>query len=1020
MSRWADARARRRADRWERRGEDAYFAGDLAAAEKHFADASALRRQLFGERAEAVASSLNWLGRVAQDRGDPDAAERLFAGALAAADDDRSPEAGNAWNNLGRLAFAQGRLDEAVERYGRARAALEASRVDGDPRGAVAVVLNNLGTVHQAAGNLDDALACYTEALSVARSGNPGLAITATNNIGGVHHLRGELDAAAEDYSAAIEAARVGALPAAGGVALGNLGHVRLDQGDLVGAVTCYEGALAVTTAVAGATSATAADQHANLARAHLARGDVQRAAEYAHRALAIDTEGAPDSAGHARDLHVLVEIATATGDLGEALRLARRALQIHERIAPGSIGVANSLNNVGLVHHDRGELRRALDLYERALAILDVVAPNALDTATVRNNAGAVLRVLGDDRGALALYRRALEIDRAVAPHSPRTAVDLSNVGTLRFHTGDVQEGLALLTEAAELDLRAAPGSLAAAAALANLAWVQLSTGDVAAAESSVGRALAIDEALAPRSDRIVNDLTVMADVHRRRGRPDDELRCLRRAAEVVEDLRWRTGVTPQAREQALAERYHALHRLVTTLLAVRDPARRGDHVREAFEVADRARGRVAAEMIAESGPTAAARPDDPLPALRATERRLRAELGATYRRTPDPAPAVLQDRHRLEDALEEVGEQMHARRVRGPDVRRPGPVTLPELQDVVREDEDVLAFTVTDEAAVAWRVRRAVVDVRVLPLTRAEIDVLVTAARDQIERSDDGDDPLPAVAALARAVLWPLLARPLSARTSVIPDGSLALVPWDALPVPDGDLVVDRTVVATAPSAGVLVALRRRPPPGAGRPAFAGFSAPDDALGTPVPATRTEVRRIAALFPADHPGDVVTYLGDDATRKAVVDAAPGRRYLHFATHGILNDVNPLYSGLVVAAEPPAGGDLLAAHELLGLALDADVVTCSACESGLGPVRPGEGLVGLSRVLLAAGARAVVLTLAPVRDTTTARLMPRFYAHLLGGLPPAEALTAAKRELRRTKPSFAVRSTWAPFVVVG
>ena len=172
-----------------------------------------------------MASSLNWLGRVAQDRGDPDAAERLFAGALAAADDDRSPEAGNAWNNLGRLAFAQGRLDEAVERYGRARAALEASRVDGDPRGAVAVVLNNLGTVHQAAGNLDDALACYTEALSVARSGNPDWRSPRPTTSAACTTCAASWTPRPRTTPPRFEAARVGALPAAGGVALGNLGH---------------------------------------------------------------------------------------------------------------------------------------------------------------------------------------------------------------------------------------------------------------------------------------------------------------------------------------------------------------------------------------------------------------------------------------------------------------------------------------------------------------------------------------------------------------------------------------------------------------------------------------------------------------------------------------------------------------------------------------------------------------------------------------------------------------------------
>jgi CHAT domain-containing protein len=102
-------------------------------------------------------------------------------------------------------------------------------------------------------------------------------------------------------------------------------------------------------------------------------------------------------------------------------------------------------------------------------------------------------------------------------------------------------------------------------------------------------------------------------------------------------------------------------------------------------------------------------------------------------------------------------------------------------------------------------------------------------------------------------------------------------------------------------------------------------------------------------------------------------------------------------------------------------LRLSAEVVVCSACQSGLGPVRAGEGLVGMSRSLLVAGAETVVLTSWPVVDTPTSRLVRRFYEFLRSGCGPTEALTLAKRSVRRTHPAvYSTASAWAGFVIVG
>jgi CHAT domain-containing protein len=145
--------------------------------------------------------------------------------------------------------------------------------------------------------------------------------------------------------------------------------------------------------------------------------------------------------------------------------------------------------------------------------------------------------------------------------------------------------------------------------------------------------------------------------------------------------------------------------------------------------------------------------------------------------------------------------------------------------------------------------------------------------------------------------------------------------------------------------------------------------------------------------------------------------------RIVHFATHGILDTAHPELSGLALSGvdrqgRPVAG--FLGAHEIYRLRLPADVVVLSGCETALGREIRGEGLVGLTRAFLHAGARRVVVSLWPVQDQATAELMRRFYLGMLHRhLPPAAALRAAQAGLR-DEPAWRDPYFWAGFVLQG
>jgi CHAT domain-containing protein len=186
------------------------------------------------------------------------------------------------------------------------------------------------------------------------------------------------------------------------------------------------------------------------------------------------------------------------------------------------------------------------------------------------------------------------------------------------------------------------------------------------------------------------------------------------------------------------------------------------------------------------------------------------------------------------------------------------------------------------------------------------------------------------------------------------------------------------------------------------------------------PLPASRGEAQAIARLYPGAE-----TFLGAAATEERAKSLPRDARYVHFACHGFVNDLFPLNSALAltIPETPTEGKDngLLQAWEVFeGVRLDADLVTLSACGSGLGKEQAGEGLLGLTRAFQYAGARSVVASLWSVADDSTAQLMKRFYRELSRGRPKDEALRAAQMELINRSPRMSDPARWAAFQLFG
>jgi CHAT domain-containing protein len=342
------------------------------------------------------------------------------------------------------------------------------------------------------------------------------------------------------------------------------------------------------------------------------------------------------------------------------------------------------------------------------------------------------------------------------------------------------------------------------------------------------------------------------------------------------------------------------------------------------------------------------------------------------------------------------------------------------------------------------------------------------------RVERADA--DFVRSASRLAEMVLEPVAGLEPGMRLVVVGDGALNYVPFSALPSAVGStdrvgsveyrpLVVDREVV-NLPSASTLAVLRRdvearRPASktlaviadpvfesddervdrrrGNARASSESRGAPigddDSQTSVPIPGapadgatfarlpfTRTEAERILALVPAAERKQALDF---DASRSVVTSDALGDfRYVHIATHGILNSRAPELSGLVLSLVDDRGAPqdgFLWAHEVFNLRLSADMVVLSGCRTGLGKEIRGEGLVGLTRGFLYAGAARVLVSLWDVSDEASASLMARLYGEMLGKdrrNPPA-ALRAAQLAVR-SEERWRAPYYWAAFVLQG
>jgi CHAT domain-containing protein/Flp pilus assembly protein TadD len=795
---------------------------------------------------------------------------------------------------------------------------------------------------------------------------------------------------------------------------------------------------------------------------------------------------------------HVYNSVGVVMDKLGryeDALNFYNTALQLYERFTKsdegggqGRVGlntfIANTFMNIGLTYFNMGQYGRTLEYFERLSGLFE--RPEQFERfGSLMLNTGVLYMRMGRYEEAQRHFEKALVVFRQ-EKNLLGVADVRSNEAEILLRRGEYQQGRVLLREALAIHERY--GNLRnMAGLLINIAASHQVRSEFTDALTNYQKGLEINRAIINPEWSWRMNLGIAICLEEL-GQPQDALKHYEAAVKDIETIREDIAGGQRGVESRIAfftSKLFAYERLVNLLLKLPASGAGKDYRRQAFEYAERGKGRGLLDLLAESRALAQiGAPSELVKRLAEANARAVAADDGLRRETAKPEPIrdqslIAEYRQQREEALAEgrkAEEEIARAFPRFSELTNPRPVTLEQVQgELLNERQALVEYVINSRGAVAFVVTKQGFCAVPLATSEEELSGMVRALRLSLTRDRELD-------AGAAHWIYEKIFRPvetcLAGATTVyvVPDAALHFVPFDALltsPDPErraSSFLLNKYSFAYTPSAGVLrtaiedqsgrgaVGPPRQPLVVFANPVYAaGGSAagPEGAAGPGtmlddcrslsfegLPHTEEEAKSIGRALGMDL-GGAAFNVRENAKEARVKELDMSLyRYVHFAVHGLVCDrtggawFQPslvLSQAGVTPQEREAGNDgFLQMDEILNLKLNADLVTLSACKTGLGERLEGEGLIGLTRSFMYAGTPSVLVSLWNVADKSTPMFMNRFYSNLRDGMKKGEALHEAKKWMLENSSHVEVqegfKSTvahdhpyfWAPFILVG
>ena len=720
-------------------------------------------------------------------------------------------------------------------------------------------------------------------------------------------------------------------------------------------------------------------------------------------------------------------------GDQSLAVPYCEKATQLFER--NGKLwGATEGQVQLGRMSHSLGDDQQAIEHFTAALTSFKSLRMPQLESLTLRD-LGLAYDSMGDTNKALESYNRAALLMRKDEDQR-EAAYLLCYIGHVYEHLKNANRALQYYRNALPLSERSSD-PVAKAMIHNHLAHLYRGLGDLANAKQEIEAALGIIET--------------------------------QRANVVSQDLRTSYFATVRSTYEFYIDILMSMHG--------QNPSAGFD--KEAFAVSEKARARSFLELLSE----ARAKVRDGVdPALLEKERSLseaintkaQQQVQLLMEKRTEESDQICKELDDLVAELAQTRDKIRQSNPRSASVNVPELLSLDEVQKRLLDDDTVLLeYVLGDERSYVWVVtRNSLFSYELAPRQEIETSARklheLIASRQMIygesvaarsERQAQADAQIPTQTdLLSKLIIGPLAGVLEKKRLLVVADGALQYVPFQMLTAPEtGAYLLQKYEIVNLPSASTLALLQsvaaNRKPASKSVAVLADpvFEADDPRVTANVkrlqPRRSNDVQlalRDAGITPDG--GQIPRLLASGAEANGIIAAAPwytgfkavgfdanreivfgpqlsDYRIIHFATHGLINSERPELSGIVLSLFDSEGrpqNGFLRLHDIYNLHLPADLVVLSACSTGLGKDVRGEGLIGLTRGFMYAGASGVIASLWKVDDDATAELMKHFYEALFQeGMAPAAALRHAQLTLSQNK-RWQSPYYWAGFVIQG
>nr|WP_290221107.1 CHAT domain-containing tetratricopeptide repeat protein [Trichocoleus desertorum] len=843
---------------------------------------------------------------------------------------------------------------KALEFY---QQALKLRQQIGDREGEWAT-LADMGVAYGEQGQYTKALEFYQKALGIIQQlGDRNSEKLRLNEIASVYFRLGQYPQALEAYQQVLKLQREGSDREGEGTTLGNVGVVYVNLGQYAKALEAYRQALAIFDSLPAYQGAKATILN-NMGGLYFSIGQYKEALDSTQKALAIFNKFSdrPDAASAFTDLGLLYEI---VGQYSQPLEFQQSGLAMRRDIG-------NALNQESITK---------------------------VGQAATLNNIGRVYVSVGQLDQALKLHQQALATYQELGDRAGE-ATTQNNLGQVYDNLKQTEQALKLYQQALQL-YKQVGDRTGEGVALSNLGHAYEQQEQNAQALKFYQQALAVHRDVGDRVNEGVT-LSSIGRILHRSGQQSEAEKTLRQAIAILESLR--PGLTDAAKVSIFETQQRTYGTLQQSLIAQKQ-------TNSALEIAERSRARAFVELLAQRLTTNSATASPLNPPTLAQIQQIAKTQNSTlveYAIVHDAAPS--QASQLLIWVIQPTGNI----RFRQVDLK-----ALP--QPVVSSSDAASPLeTLVTQA-------RGAIGIKGRGLTFQEDTTTVARAIARV--SDPTNQPLQQLYQLLIQPIADLLPTDPNAHVIFLPQEALFLVPFPALQASNGRYLIEQHTVLTAPSIQVLDLTRQKHQQLSGKnknvlvvgnPTMPKVSLPLGATPHPLPSlpgAEQEAKAIATLLKTQ------PLTGNQATKTVILQQLPQARLMHLATHGLLDDFKGLGVPGAIALAPSAKDDgLLTASEILDLKLNTDLVVLSACDTGRGRIT-GDGVIGLSRSFIAAGAPSVIVSLWQVPDAPTATLMTQFYQTLQQQPDKAQALRQAMLATMKQHPD---PKDWAAFTLIG